>query len=118
MKSNRTHLHYLQDINKAISDIETFVADCDYDYFCEDIKTNYAVVRALEVIGEATKLLPESLKKKYPSIPWKDMAGMRDILIHQYFGVDPFTIWETIQNDLPPVKLVIETMIKDNCLDS
>jgi uncharacterized protein with HEPN domain len=113
-KSNRTYLHYLHDISKAISDIEMFISDCDYARFSEDLKTTYAVVRALEVIGEATKSLPESLRKKYPSVPWKDMAGMRDVLIHHYFGIDPFTIWETIKNDLPTVKLVIASIIKDH----
>jgi len=117
-KQSRTHVHYLQDISQAILDIETFTANSNYDDFSEDLKTKYAVIRALEIIGEATKLLPASLKKKYPEVPWKDMAGMRDILIHQYFGTDTFTVWETIQTEIPQIKLIIEKMILEATHDA
>ncbi|MFH1539237.1 MAG: DUF86 domain-containing protein [bacterium] len=79
---------YVQDIFDSITAAEEFVEGLEFKDFKKDRKTVFAVIRAIEVIGEATKNLPESFRKKYPEIPWKDMAGMRDKLIHEYFGVD------------------------------
>ena len=77
---------------------------CPVARFCSDAKTAYAVIHALEIIGEATKRLPESVKKAYPDLPWRSMAGMRDKLIHDYFGVDFTVIWKTVSDDLPDWK--------------
>lgn len=71
------------------------------------------MIRALEVIGEAAKKIPTEIKKKYPQIPWKKMAGMRDKLIHEYFGVNIKVVWKTIKKDVPELKPKIEKMLKE-----
>jgi uncharacterized protein with HEPN domain len=72
-----------------------------FDEFQSDTKTAFAVIRALEIISEATKNIPEPIREQYPEIPWKGCAGVRDKLIHAYFGVNLEVVWETIQQDLP-----------------
>lgn len=79
-----------------------------FEEFTQDKKTINAVIRSLEVIGEAAKNIPKSIKSKYPRVPWKKMAVMKDKLIHQYFGVDLQTVWKTIQEDMPQVKTLIK----------
>lgn len=76
----------------------------EFDEFKKDDKTSSAVIRKFEIIGEATKKISESLKKKYPEIPWKEMAGMRDKLIHFYFGIDYKLVWQTIKHRIPQIK--------------
>lgn len=100
----RNHSLYLKDILTAITSIEEFVKGMDFDEFRKDDKTSSAVIRKFEIIGEATKKIPESLKKKYPEIPWKEMAGMRDKLIHFYFGIDYKLVWQTIKHRIPQIK--------------
>jgi uncharacterized protein with HEPN domain len=86
-----------------------------YERFVKDKKTVDAVVRNLEIIGEAAKHIPERVRKKYPSVPWRDMAGMRDRLIHWYFGVNLDVVWKTVKERLPIVKpLVEEALVKMN----
>lgn len=103
----RDRLLYLKDILNAIESIEAFTAGMDYDAFVVDDRTMSAVIRKLEVIGEAVKQLPEDILLQYPEIPWKRIAGMRDKLIHFYFGVDPHLVWQTIRNRLPALKEVV-----------
>ena len=100
----RDHTLFIMDILQAIERIESFVDGMDYDAFVADDKTLSAVVRKLEIIGEAVKQLPESFTKQHPTTPWKQIAGMRDKLIHFYFGVDPLLVWQTVQNRLPELK--------------
>ena len=94
-------LDYIEDIIGAMNDALSFVKDMEYDVFLRDKKTIYAVNRALEIIGEATKNIPASVKNRYPQIPWKKMAGMRDKVIHEYFGVDLKRVWSTVKKDIP-----------------
>ena len=94
----------LKDIVDAINSITIFTKDINYEEFCKDDKTISAVIRNFEVMGEASKHLSDKFKKDNPEIPFKEMAGMRDRLIHDYFGVDVNLVWETIQNYLPPIK--------------
>lgn len=101
---------YLKDILAAIDDIEKFVQDMDFDAFQADDKTVSAVIRKLEIIGEATKGIPAEVRAGHSHIPWKEMAGMRDKLIHFYFGVDTALVWATITRRLPNVKLWINRM--------
>jgi len=103
---------YIEDILNSINDIEQFVGKMSFEEFCKDKKTTNAVIRSIEVIGEAAKNIPDSVRDKYPNIPWKRMAGMRDKLIHEYFGVDLEIVWQLIKNELPSVKPLISDMIK------
>ena len=107
----RNHSLYLKDILSAIDSIEKFVEGMEFEDFKQDDKTSSAVVRKFEIIGEAAKKVPTSLKKKYPEIPWKEMAGMRDKLIHFYFGIDYKLIWQTIKHRIPQIKPVILKII-------
>ncbi|MBI5555312.1 MAG: DUF86 domain-containing protein [Elusimicrobia bacterium] len=104
---------YLQDIIEAIEKAEIFVKGMTYERFLKDEKTIYAVVRTLEIVGEAVKNIPQERRKKYSAIPWKDMAGMRDKLIHEYFGVKTELLWRAVKNELPPISLLCKKMLKD-----
>ena len=95
---------YLNDILNSICEIEEFVKGMTFHKFVHDRKTVNAVIRSIEVMGEAAKNIPESFRKKHPNIPWKKMAGMRDKLIHEYFGVDLEIVWQMIENNLPSLK--------------
>jgi uncharacterized protein with HEPN domain len=92
---------YLKHILDSIKQIEEYIAGFDYNKFLQAKLTQDGVIRQLEIIGEATKNISDSLKKDNPAVPWKDIAGMRDKLIHNYFGVDIQAVWETAQDDLP-----------------
>ena len=109
---SREYEDYLNDISDAIKKIENFIKGLDFDDFKKDDKTKFAVIRALEIIGEATKNIPDEIRNKHPKIPWKDMAGMRDVLIHGYFGVDEEIVWLTIKEKIPEIKPKIENIIK------
>jgi uncharacterized protein with HEPN domain len=102
---------YLRDIKKAITSIETFIEDMNFDQFQSDDKTSSAVIRKFEIIGEATKNIPQIIKEEYTRIPWKDIAGMRDRLIHAYSEVDLKLVWMTIKKRLPELKTIIEEII-------
>jgi uncharacterized protein with HEPN domain len=101
---------YLNDIIIAITDIEEFTLGMSYEMFSGDKKTINAVIRSLEVLGEATKHIPLSFRRKYPDIPWNKMAGMRDVLIHDYMGVDLMTVWKVSQERLPELKSLFEKL--------
>ncbi|MBL1131382.1 MAG: DUF86 domain-containing protein [Chloroflexi bacterium] len=109
----RAHTDYLRDILDAIAKAQSFVAGLDFDDFRINDEKVFAVVRALEIIGEATKYIPESERIKYPQIPWKAVAGMRDKLIHGYFVVSLSRVWETVQRDLPPLEKAVSQMLNE-----
>lgn len=109
----RNYALYLRDILAAIESIEGFIAGMDLDTFQIDDKTNSAVVRKLEIMGEAVKQIPEEIRQQYPRVPWKEMAGMRDKLIHFYFGVDSQLVWKTITERLPQVKQEIHQVLQN-----
>lgn len=110
----RDYRLYLKDIVEAMEAIENFVEGIELDEFKQDDKTSSAVIRKFEVIGEATKRVPEDIRQKYSQIPWKEMAGMRDKLIHFYFGVDYKLIWQTIKYRIPQIKPVIRQIMEDS----
>ena len=93
----RTLTDYFLDILNSIKDIETFVEGMEFEDFLQDKKTINAVIRSLEILGAATKKIPTDIRREYPDVPWKYMAGMRDKLIHEYHGVDLEMVWEVIK---------------------
>ena len=105
-------LIYLKDINKAINSINNFIEGMNIEQFKSDDKTSSAVIRKFEIIGEATKNLPNNIKDKYPQIPWKDIAGMRDKLIHAYSEVDLNLVWKTIQKRLPELQSFLDDVLR------
>jgi uncharacterized protein with HEPN domain len=103
---------YLSDITNALDEIEEFTKDMSYEAFAADRKTINAVIRSLEVLGEATKHIPAAVRKKHPDIPWKNMAAMRDVLIHNYMGVDLKTVWKVAKERLPELKPLLEDLMR------
>ena len=105
---------YLKHILDAISDVEKFTEGISKEEFYESKEKQYAVLRALEIIGEAIKNLSRELKAKHRVVPWKDIAGMRDKLIHGYFGVNMELVWETVKKDLPELKKEIDNILEES----
>ncbi|MCD4810430.1 MAG: DUF86 domain-containing protein [Methanosarcinales archaeon] len=109
----RDYGDFVQDILDSINDVENFIDGMEFEDFIKDKKTIYSVVRAIEIIGEAAKNVPEQIRTKYPDVPWKQMAGMRDKLIHEYFGVDLEILWETAKDDVPRLKTAVSKVFED-----
>ena len=107
----RDYLVYLDDIWDAMDKAEMFVEGMTYEQFEDDLRANFAVTRALEIVGEATKRLPTSFREQYPDIPWKDMAGMRDKIIHGYDNVNLRIVWDVVKQDIPRIKPQIQQIL-------
>lgn len=103
-------LVYLDDILEAADKIERFTRGLDYEAFAADPKTVDAVLRNFEVIGEAAKNVPEEVRNEYDTVPWSEMAGMRDKLIHGYATIDLQIIWTTVREEIPTLKSQIESL--------
>ncbi len=109
----RQYEDYLNDMREALSSIEEFVGGMTFDEFERDAKTRFAVIRAFEVLGEAAKKVPETVRERYPEIPRKEMTGMRNKLIHEYFAVDTKVLWKTIRTDIPQMRDAIRRLMPD-----
>jgi uncharacterized protein with HEPN domain len=99
--SKREDIAIIQDIKEAIDRITSYTSQMEYEDFLQDYKTQDAVIRNIEILGEASKLLSNEAKEKHPNIPWKDIAGTRDRLIHDYFGVNIDIVWDIAKNEIP-----------------
>ena len=108
----RDYRLYLDDILDAIQKIEAYTKGLSYSDFSKDNKTVDAVVRNFEIIGEATKRVSDSIKTKYPGVPWRMMAGTRDKLIHEYFGVNLDILWKAVKEDIPDLKPLIIDLLR------
>jgi uncharacterized protein with HEPN domain len=105
--TDRPLSEFLQDILESIADIESFTAGVDFESFQGNREKVLAVVKSIEILGEAVKKIPDDIRNQYPKIPWRAIAGMRDVLVHEYWGIDVNVVWATVQEGLPPLKAVI-----------
>jgi len=109
--ADRDITDYLQDIINHSKDAQDFTKGITFDDFQKDKKTTYAIIRSIEIVGEAVRKLPLDFKKKHSHIPWEDIAGMRDKLIHDYIGVDLEIVWKTATVDIPQLLKDIEELV-------
>ncbi len=109
----RIVIDYLRDMHENALKALKFTDGLTWETFEADEQVQYAVVRALEIVGEAAKKVPDDIREKYPHIPWRAISGMRDKLIHDYFGVDWAVVWKTVEKELPPLIKQLAEVIKD-----
>ncbi len=109
---HRDWKHRVQDILNAINEIQAYTAGMDFDSFCRDIKTVKAVLYCFATIGEAARHIPSDVKEKYVDIPWREMGDFRNVVIHEYFGVDLDIVWRTVRYELPSLLTLIERLSK------
>ncbi len=103
---------FLTHIIESINHIETFVKGVSRSEFLQNTEKQYAVARGIEIIGEAAKNIPPEFRKKYPNTPWTEIAGMRDMLIHHYFGVNLARVWNVVKEDIPKLKVQVIEILK------
>ena len=108
----REYEDYLRDMLENAEKALSFVRGMDYDDFFMDDKALYAVIRALEIIGEAARQIPEDVRRSNPEFPWREIAAMRNKLTHEYFGVNTKVIWRTVHEDLPFIIPLLKKMLK------
>jgi uncharacterized protein with HEPN domain len=109
----RSQRQYIEDILEAMAAAEDFVDGVEFEDVEGDLEKQFALQRAFEVIGEATKQLDPSIRERYPNVPWDDMAGMRDVLIHEYFAVELEVVWDTIHDRFPKIQPHLRRILSD-----
>jgi len=110
---SREHRLYLQDMRAACQKIARFVADMSQSQFFADEKTLDAVLKNLEVIGEAARNLPPEIRERHPEVPWRRISGLRDVVVHEYFGIDHDVLWDIIQNKVPALLPQVNAMLDE-----
>jgi uncharacterized protein with HEPN domain len=113
LRAGRDSRDYLRDIARYAEVGERMLEGLDFEEFAKDEVKVLAALQVLEIIGEASKMVPDSLKRMYPEIPWKDGAGTRDKLIHGYFDLDLEVVWRSLLDDLPPLRRTVARMLED-----
>jgi len=111
---DRPSLLFLEDILSSIQKIEDYIGGISFEDFQNDTRTVDAVLRNLEIVGEASKNIPSEIREGHPDIPWGRMTGLRNIVSHEYFGIDLSIIWQIITVNLPETKPLIDKMVKDS----
>jgi len=111
-KQRRDYILFIKDILTCIEKVERYTSNVSFEEFCGNGMAIDAVIRNFEIIGEAVKKISEEIKKKYADVEWKEAAGFRDVLIHDYFGIDLEAVWDTIKNDIPSLKRHIIEVLK------
>ncbi len=113
MSKKRSVVVDLNNVLETMDKIDQFVGDMDYEDFLEDEKTMFAVSKAIEIIGETLKHIPEDIKERYSIVPWEDIYGMRNFLAHNYFGADIDEVWETVKEDIPKLRQTIAKILEE-----
>jgi uncharacterized protein with HEPN domain len=108
----REYRDYLNDMAESMNDAIAFIGGMTYEEFLMDRKTINAVVRSLEIIGEASNKIPKPIRGKAPDMPWAEMRGMRNRMAHEYFGVDNKIVWDTVMHDLPKLRPLVAELLK------
>lgn len=103
----------IADILQCIHKIESYTSGYTFEDFRRDSKTIDSVLRNLEIIGEAARHIPAAIKTRHPELPWAEMLAMRNIVIHEYHGVDANIIWQTVKEDLPPLVPLLEKLLRE-----
>ena len=104
---------YLTDIDDAISAIQSYIKDMTYEQLLGDRKTREAIILNFVMIGEAIKKIPHEITERHPDIPWKELAGMRDKMVHGYFQISPTIVWETSRHDLAPLAARVKVLLQE-----
>lgn len=112
MSKKRDVVNDLENVLETIGKAEMFVEGVEYEDFLEDDKTIFAVSKAIELIGETLKHVPEEIKAQYPEVPWEDIYGMRNFLAHNYFNSDVDEMWKTVKDDIPGLKLILQGILQ------
>ncbi len=110
--TQREFRDFLQDILEAICQLEKMTQGLSFEEFSTKIEIFLSAVKLIEIIGEAVKNIPDEVRVNYPNIPWKNIAGMRDKLVHEYWAIDEKVVWKVIQNNLPQLKTIIISIIE------
>lgn len=110
--AERIHHHFLNDMLDAVRAAREFTAGIDYAAFCSSREKQFAVVRALEVLGEAANHVPEAVRKRHANLPWREMIAMRHKVVHEYFGVNLEIVWRTVVDELPALESAVAAIVE------